>query len=438
MTVETTTGRQHLYLIVVCSAALASRLLLDGIQITPDGNHYLHVAHNLASNLSLGAPGWEGLHQPPGYPLFIAAVGLLFGFAPLNVVVAQSVIFSLALWYLLLCAARLKPNFILLILSGLAIALSPSIIGISRWIFTETLASAATLWLLAECCNSMSTRRISTLRTSAAIAACVLIRWDMIWTVVLLAVVAYWLYAPREAIKKWFLICSLSFIPYAALAIRAVLLGITIVPPTLIATSEEVPEGVVSFWRTTAVTQSATANFLWAVWGRQYKKVLQDPNSFFLEDPGRYSSLFESLASLPDGKPVPPELDSAFSEAARRISIEGGIEHRLKILGLRIYNLWVSDDRVFKWFYLTDAQPYTALQKLARYERIFYLCLLFLCVAFTMCKTYRVLATAVLLMVMARTVFLALFTALEIRYFVALLPSIQFAAIALWSRREKV
>jgi hypothetical protein len=254
----------------------------------------------------------------------------------------------------------------------------------------------------------------------------------MVWSVVPVAFVAYSLYRPSEAFKRWFVICFLSFIPYAILMIRAALVGLTLVPATFRGAPDKVPAGVLSFYRVAAVSQWATATLLWDVSGRYYGDL--DPSSVFLmRDFAGYSTLIEDLRSLPDGEPVPNEIDTAFSEAARRLSDDGGIQYRIGITALRMYHLWVDEDRVFNWFYLGNAKLYQYLREIAEYERSFYLLLLVLCLALTKSGMYRILLAGVLVMVLSRTVFLAFLTALEIRYLIPVLPPMQFVAIALWS-----
>jgi hypothetical protein len=145
-----------------------------------------------------------------------------------------------------------------------------------------------------------------------------------------------------------------------------------------------------------------------------------------------YATLF-GLDSLSDGEPVPQDIDESFSDAEKRISIEGGFKYKVAVIALRTYHMWTDQDHVFGWFYLSHDTAYWYLREIARYERVFYLFLLGLCWTFTKYRMCKILIMGIFVMVVSRTVFLASLTALEIRYLIPVLPAMQFAAIAFWA-----
>jgi hypothetical protein len=360
--------------------------------------------------------------------------------SPTAIVVAQIFIFGLALWYALFTAARLNVNTIYLILSGLAVSWSTASAGFSRWVLSETLSSAACLWLAAECLNSIIIRRISTFRICIAIATCALLRWDMIWVAVPVVVIAYHLCSARKALQKCALVGGLSAIPYFALVARAALVGLTLVPPVMRPTDKQLPPGILSFWRAAAVSQAATQALLWGAWGRNYSKILvnYDPNSFIkLQGPYDLDDLIKRLALVSDGEEVPEQVDSAFSAAARETLTGGKPLHFVKLLSLRAYHIWTDKDLVFRAGYLGNSTQAVYFGRIADFERLFWMLAIVYCSVFLPSKTAKILATGLCLMVLVRTLFLASLTALEIRYLTPVLPAMQFVTIALWGLEFK-
>jgi hypothetical protein len=444
--VRTRDWRFHVLAFAVCLSSLVFRLQLDGVTVSPDGELYIRLAENLARHGCLSesdpiaaqcVPSWGG--QPPGYPLFIATVATLLGPAPIHIVVGQSLAFALALYYLLISAARLNLNRVLLTVSGLVVALSPAVAGVSRWILTETLGAAAALWVLGECCKAIADRKVSVLRISIAVVATALTRWDMIWIVVLPLVIVWSLYAPREALSKSARVLCLAVTPYAFLVLRAGLVGLPLMPVSVRATPDEVPPGFLHFWQRAAISEGATQTFLWGVWGKDYGEIRQrrDWNSFLpLEKPTEFDGLFESLAAQSDGQGVSTAIDLRFEAEARRLARYGGLQYWTKVVFTRGYRMWTSPESIFGWFHAGTTRPDQLLRWVADTERLLFLILLLVSLALARNAPVRSLLAGILAVVCLRTVFLASVAALEIRYLIPTLPLMHFGAVALWAGRR--
>jgi len=437
--------RLHAVAMLISAAAVVLRLTLPGVTVSPDGVLYLRLAENLGRHFCLSesdpltaecAPSWGG--QPPGYPLFIASIGRLFGYAPTTIIAAQSLAFGIALCYLLISAGRLKVSRTLLFVSVAVVAFSPAVAGVSRWILTETVAASAVLWVLAECYRSIGAGRVSVPRVSLAVVAAAMMRWDMIFVAVLPIGVAATLHPPRIAFGKIVRICGAAVAPYAVLVLRAGLIGLPLLPPSVRATPQEVPPGVLHFWETAAITERATATFLWGVWTRDYRAIRrhEDWNSFLpLRTPAEFDGLFESLAALEDGQSVPAVEGQEFEAEARRLAVDGGWSYRVRVLLARAYQLWNGRESIFGWFF-TNRTPYVrVLRRVADAERSLFLVLLLIGLWCARSTLARNVLAGILAVVCLRTAFLAGVTALEIRYLIPTLPLVQFGAVAGWAFR---
>lgn len=310
-------ARAWAWIAIPCVIAFGARLiycLSAGLEISPDGRNYLRIADNLllyqCYSLSdpatgLCVPTWSS--QPPGYVLFLALLKAVSGARPLLVVIVQNLCFCIALAYSLWVALKLGIDHRFLMAAGLLVGLSPSTLGWSRWILTETLAAAAGLWLLAETLCVVRLRHIAPARLALPIAACALLRWDMAWMALLAMNVAFWFFPFRRIWAGMLFTVFLSSIPYTALSIRAAAVGLPLIPGPAVPT-DEVPPGIQAYWKAVAVSESFTASVIWQVWAKRYGGIaaLTAPASFVdaKEDEGQGARLLAVLAGLPDGRPV--------------------------------------------------------------------------------------------------------------------------------------
>ena len=432
-------SRLRCYFSALSLTAFALRLLIisTGVEVSPDGKQYIRIAENLIHHkcystsdpaAGLCEPTWS--NQPPGYPFFIGSVSLVFhSLSPTIIVVLQTAAFCAALYYVLWAAARLKIPTRYLIVAGTIVALSPVTVGWSRWVLTETLSAAAGLLVLAECLNVLTLNRISTLRFCIAIGLCALMRWDMIWVAIPFMAVAIVLCGLRKAVPKIAAVGALAAIPYVAAIVRAVVVGLPLLPspyPPI----DEIPPGIQSFWKKTAVTQNATAALMWPVWDRRYSRVLPRfrPDAFLVR--GDAHRPFHVLVATADGAPVSKEVDESFRTTVAGEYGEGYLRSG-KLLLLRTYHMWCDRDDLSRNGYWSV--PGEALLTLAGDIHRFAVLLLAVCCFVRIRRgPARALLGGILLMIAARTLHLASLTALEIRYLSSCFPPLEFAAVAVW------
>jgi hypothetical protein len=431
---------------LVCSAAFLFRvwIILRGVTVSPDGREYMSIAANLIRNACYSSsdpgsamcePTWS--HHPPGYPLFLASVMSVAGPSPMIIVVAQTVLFCSSLWYLIWSAAKLNVKKKYLVLMGLAVGLSPVTAGWSSWVLTETLSAAACLWLLAECTNAVAVRHVSVSRFAFAITVCALLRWDMVWVAIPFMAVTWWIYQePKKAISVIASVGVLSVAPYLLWVARAAMVGLPLIPPT-IPSLEDVPQGVQEFWKVTSVKQGSVLSLVWPAWNRQYLQIESNYRADSVMEPsGKHVApqLLRTLAMIPDGEPVPPQIDRLFATSAKQYRNQSPL-YRAKVYIMRMYYMWSEPDTLYNDGYSRDRIG-GRLAGAAIAARELYLLLAICSLLWVRNTDARILIAAVLLMNLVRTIFLVSMTALEIRYLATCLPSLEYVAIAFLGARN--
>jgi hypothetical protein len=418
-------------------SAFAFRVSLNQPIVTPDGELYLRIANNLVLNgcysdspplEAVCSPTWGS--QPPGYPLFIALVKVLFGGTPQHIVAAQSFLYALTLAYLLFAVRLMLPGFKgWLFATGLLLAFSPLTAPWSHWVLTETLAAAASLWVAAECLRSLAIRQTRTPHIALALTAAVLVRWDLVWLILPAAVVTWHLHRARAMVYTVGLWLGVAAIPVLLLVARATALGLPPVPSALNATADELPPGVVSFWKAASTRQGATSTLLWAVWNRRYRMIETtfDYGSVSKKvGTDRLRSMLHALSSVPDGQPVPPEVDKSFAMIADDFALENPVYYRLVLPFERAVYLWGARDTLSHGGWRTDREQYLRLYRAA-------LLGLVLIAPFLLSRnsSEKVFAWGVALFAISRTLFLVSLTSLEVRYVTPAIPLMELVVALL-------
>jgi hypothetical protein len=409
-------------------------------KVTPDGQLYLRIADNVAANhcYSESPPG-DGLcnpswgNQPPGYPFFIAVVKTVSAGTPQAVVVAQSLVYALSIVYVLISVRRgFRYPRGWMVAAALVLALSPLTVSWSHWILGETLGGAATLGVIAECINSLAGRRFRTGPLSLAVVAAVMMRWDLIWLLAPVCLVAWQLRgAPRFWVRPGVVVASAS-VAILLLMARAVLVGLPAVPSMLSGGPDELPPGIVGFWRVAATGQNATSGLLWKVWNQQYAAIGDtfDYDSISRRvDAAAVGSALRELSQVPNGRPVPKAIDDQFA------MIAGDALHRSKgwywpvVWFDRIVMIWSADDTIYASGWSPGYEPFL------RAYRIVLMGLLLIAIGFFPAgSSERTLAVGVFLFVFTRTIFLVAVNALETRYLIPVIPVMELVATMFISR----
>ena len=107
-------------------------------------------------------PHFGGNHGP-GYPFFMAIIWHLFSESNNSVRICQTIAYSISALWLINAVYNNTKNMKIFIATGIIFSLSPLMISWPRYIQTETLSLAASIWVLAELLHSINAKKIRVL-----------------------------------------------------------------------------------------------------------------------------------------------------------------------------------------------------------------------------------------------------------------------------------
>jgi len=456
-----------LWLAALFGIALAPRLALAVFfpETSGDSSVYLAVAENIRRNgcVSLSdpasaacAPDWGGNHAP-GYPLFLAAVRLVFGGNPVAAGATAALILALAVTYATAALARLVNDHRWALAGGLLAALSPLTVPWSRFVLTEALASAIWLWLFAELMRAFARRRLQILPLALAGTAAAFVRLDSVTLVVPVVMTAFFVHSPAAALRRCLVLGLLVALPLGLWWYRSVAAGLDPVPNLVrVPTGWPQPAGYLDWNHTWLVSQYQYPGADYPLREGRYDRLSVPATAFRSEsEREQVEALLTELAGH-SGRPFPAHIDEAFADLAAAKRAAEPLRQRLLLPLRRAAVLWVNPFDSAGWPVklggaardadpLTTAlrHPLTAVVKAGTgVYRVALVVAIMGLVAW--CALRRRAVPAVLALVAAhaltRSVVLAELVLIEPRYVVPLVPWLELAlvpaALALWPRAQ--
>jgi hypothetical protein len=436
VTVRKSSSLAALGLLCLFLLILGVRLSFPGPATEPDSDYYSKLGHNLVTHHCYGrvdeetgacSPVWG--NQPPGYPMFLGALQAL-GLRDLNYAVfIQTALFAIAATYALWAAYAWHKSLATLLISGAVLALSPVTIAWPRWVLTETLAGAATLWIFAEIFRSLALQRLRILQLSLAASAAILVRWDQIWLLVPAAGCAVYLdyRKPLNVCRQIGIMGFVAGLSIFVMVLRAAIVGLPLFPS--VANDTYLPKGVMDFWRVAAKNQSFTATFVFPITDQKYKHMASQFDYSSIApgfDTPRFRAVLHKISALPSDTALPRKLDADLAELARNPSPKAW--SRLRLLAYRAMAIWCQWDDFYKsgW---EDVNDPNRVENFARAYRAAPLMLAAALLFFLRGERLFILG-ALISYVAVRTCFLASLSLLETRFLVPMLPVIELVLIA--------
>lgn len=247
---------------VLALAALVAAPRLLFVMLAPsfagDGRIYARVAENILQHgcVSLSdplsaacAPHWGG-NQLPGYPLFIAVGWLLTDHWALAPFVAQALAFAAAAAYLVRALGDAGAGRRAQILVGTVLALSPTLVAWPRFLLTESLSAAATLWMLAVIVRSLAERRLRVLEIGVVLAAAVFVRYSLAALALPVLFAAVDLHGGRVGVRRATAALLIAAVRLTAWTARSVAAGLPFPPAILTDAGTPVSGGVLRWMKT--------------------------------------------------------------------------------------------------------------------------------------------------------------------------------------------
>ncbi|MCX5581305.1 hypothetical protein [Kaistia terrae] len=361
--------------------------------------------------------------KAPGYSIFVALSYFLGGQSTSTVLVSQSLAYALSVILLIL---SLRGTGAMQVATATLLSFSPATFAWSSILMPEYLSAATTILVAASLVRSVRRGRLDVLAVSLAIAAAVIVRREQVFLLVAVCVVGLSLMDWRTLLKALAPIGISAGIGLFAWQIPAAVKGEWEQPSYLY--KGDRPSGVIDLWRATALSQESASQFLWPIWNKQYSTIESAAKFHFSPsvepDLGR---LMEQASRLTDGGPFPSELDENFATLANSFQRNNPVEAYVLVPLTRATLLWTRKDTVtsYGWNNLilaNIAHIYTLL--------VISAALIFWPMAILLGDRAAFLPlTAALLTTTVRTAILVSIslTAIELRYLVPIMPSIEVA-----------
>lgn len=340
--------------------ALAVRLglvLASDAYTNGDSDNYLTVAANIVRNFCVsrsdpasGAcqPDWGGNQPLPGYPAFIALSWLVLGHSVFAVQLLQTVAavaaaarMTYAVW------AYTRRRDVTLAVAAL-LALSPLQVALPRAILTEPLATATTIWVMAELILSLAERRLRIVSLGCALAAAIFVRPDAVVLCLVVAGAAFYLHRPPVALARGALVALLVLLPVAGWIARAETVGLSFPRP---ASGHDwpFPPGMLAWAMTWSESDADEHSFIVPVFDADYSEIAI-PSHVYV-DAAEQESVQRALAELraQAGEPVPASIDAVFGSLAAKRRASHPVATLVAVPVKRALYMWLSPAYAFDW-----------------------------------------------------------------------------------------
>ncbi len=434
---------------------------------------YSTVALNIlrGCGVSLSSPGGEaciphfGGNHLPGHPAFIALIWLVFEHSLAAIRVAQILLFCLALARLMSAVASYSRSVKAALAIGLVMALSPLQVAWFRLTQTEALSITITVWFLAELVGSFAERRLRAVPLGLATAAAIWLRWDGLTLCIPVAIAAFILHGPVEAIRRGAVAALIVVLPLTAWLVRNNRAGLPLMPPHLVMTPQIAPSpyGYAAWGATWISEEYQRMGWGWPLTFMEYKQLDIDAKAFdSAAERERVMALLGKLASH-EGRPFPPAIDAEFAALARERTGRDPLRTYVTLPAKRALALWSNPLTSFAWpneiplqyqqrldlrrnwsgmLELAREYPFRAASKAMtagyRYLLIGGFLIVLLLSPLKRFRGHRELIWTVAAFVAARTLFLACTNSVETRFTVPAIPALELVAVLgalVWLRK---
>jgi len=349
-----------LYSLVVCIAFLP-RLFFIFYAPTSGGDWdiYSTVAENILSGcgVSLSIPGSNecephfGGNQGPGYPAFVALIWWLGGHSDMIIRVVQAMIGVMAIVYMVRAVLLYSSSFKIAVIVGVTLALSPTEVAWSRYLQTETLAMAGTLWVFSELLLSLHESKIRVLPLSIALIITTFIRLDAVLLALPIATTVFIIYKPYQAVKKGLIVAVLLSLAWSVWLARNHMAGMTnILPQPMVSPNNaEAPNGYIKWLWTWSTDTYHNTNSLWPVTRFIYDSIGIDEHAYYtIEEKNKVNLLLSELRQY-TGKSFPKHIDNQFRIIAEKRISERPLEVWVLNPIKRSISLWSNVYSSFGW-----------------------------------------------------------------------------------------
>ena len=321
----------YLYLLFILAFSVRLIFVLLYPALGGDADIYMLVASNIVNGCGVAishvdaetcVPHFGG-NQGPGYPFFVALNWWLFDNSNLATRISQNAVLCLSIIYFVLALEKFMTCRKKAAIIGIIIAVSPCTIAWPRFMQTETLALAGTLWVFSALLNSVTQKKLQILSISLALTFTSFIRLDAVALIVPICFTALSISGFQKALKNLTIVGVIVSIPWVGWMVRNYNVGLSsVLPQTFVVPGGGAePKGYLMWVRSWMTNTYHNTNSLYPTNRLIYSSISFDPEIFASDKEKRtVETLLEELKFY-DGKPFPVHIDHQFKLLAEeRIS----------------------------------------------------------------------------------------------------------------------
>jgi len=315
-----------------------------------DSSAYKLVAENILNGcgVSLSKIGSEicvphfGGNQGPGYPAFIAFTWLITGHSDFAVRLLQAFLYSTSIIYLVESVNRYTESFKISLILGIILVISPLHTAWSRFILSECLTIAGTLWVFAEIIRSLQSKSLRILPIAFAFVFTTFMRLDAILILFPIIMTAFFIHRPIDAIKKIIYVGLIFTIPWSGWLTRNYIVGLdNLFQPKLEELINETP-GVFKWTKTWSTHQYSSISVFFPIYAYAYDEIVIDGEAYSSNsEKNTVQMLLDDLQNHIN-KPFPDHIDEGFSQLAQKRIEADPLGYYLILPLKRTFKFWVN------------------------------------------------------------------------------------------------
>ena len=320
---------------------------------------YTTVAENILNGCGVSlsnpltdecVPHFGGNHGP-GYPLFLSLVWSIFNHSDNSVRIIQSIIYALSCLWLIRSTYILTQDKKVMIFIAILLAFSPLLIAWPRYVQTETLSIAATIYLLAELILSVAIKRIRIISIGLALIFATWIRLDNVFLVVPVAVTVIYIQGFRAGIIKGLLIAMIFSSSWGVWTARNIVVELpSLIPSDMIMPDgSRSPTGYLKWTKTWITHEYERPGALWGINRKNYLGITIPERAYgSLEEQLEVNKLLEELKIL-DQEDFPIKIDNKFAKIASDKINNNPVQYWITYPSIRALRIWTNPFSSFGW-----------------------------------------------------------------------------------------
>jgi len=238
-----------------------------------------------------------------------------------------------------------------MIFIAILLASSPLMIAWPRYIQTETLSLAATIYLLAEIILSLSIKKIRIISISLALIFATWIRLDNIFLTIPVAVSVLYIHGFRSGIIKGILIATILSSTWGLWTVRNIIVKLPNLVPTdmVMQDGSRSPSGYLKWTKTWITHEYERPGALWGINRKNYLPIDIPDRAYESNEEKKQIELLINKLVLLNGQEFPIEIDNEFERIAQLKKTDSPLQYWIIYPSIRAIRMWTNPFSSFGW-----------------------------------------------------------------------------------------